>query len=207
MLLSLLAPVASSYVTLSINSTLAELGIYNTSVIALPVAAFGISGATVDTYFIDSCCNRTICCNSSYMQNLRCIKPVLVNGLTGYKSYDITGDLYFPLVSDAFQIQTLVVENALFDSTGDINLIASDDINATSWDVNLSANPSSCGLYKYDDNQRLPIARVLIEKCGKLHTLQIDNYAVPALIEDPTCCSARCGNLSLEELFHQRMAH
>eukprot|EP00961_Rhodomonas_salina_P223868 3027219-Rhodomonas_salina.1 len=53
MLLSLLAPVASSYVTPSINSTLAELGIYNTSAIAL--AAFWISGATADTYFIDSC--------------------------------------------------------------------------------------------------------------------------------------------------------
>eukprot|EP00961_Rhodomonas_salina_P280898 3794956-Rhodomonas_salina.1 len=60
------------------------------------------------------------------MQNLRCIKPVLVKGLTGYtgKSYDVAGDLHFPLMSDAFQIQTLVVENALFDSTGDINLIA-----------------------------------------------------------------------------------
>eukprot|EP00961_Rhodomonas_salina_P062730 842154-Rhodomonas_salina.1 len=67
------------------------------------------------------------------MQNLRRIKPVLVK-LTGYKSYDVAGDLHFPLVSDAFQIQTLVVENTLFDSTGDINLIASDDINATSWD-------------------------------------------------------------------------
>eukprot|EP00961_Rhodomonas_salina_P256312 3463881-Rhodomonas_salina.1 len=52
MLLSLLAPVASSYITPSINSTLAELGIYNTSAIAL--AAFGISGTTADTYFIDS---------------------------------------------------------------------------------------------------------------------------------------------------------
>eukprot|EP00961_Rhodomonas_salina_P105490 1420344-Rhodomonas_salina.1 len=129
MLLSLLAPVASSYVTQSINLTLAELGIYNTSAIAL--ASFGISGATADTYFIDSCCTRTICCNSSYMQNLRRIKPVVVKGLTGYKSYDVAGDLHFPLVSDAFQIQTLVVENTLFDSTGDINLIASDDINAT----------------------------------------------------------------------------
>eukprot|EP00961_Rhodomonas_salina_P240448 3248664-Rhodomonas_salina.1 len=87
MLLSLLAPVASSYVTPSINSTLAELGIYNTSAIAL--AAFGISGGTAATYFIDSCCTHMICCNSCYMQNLRCTKPVLVKGLTGYKSYDV----------------------------------------------------------------------------------------------------------------------
>eukprot|EP00961_Rhodomonas_salina_P056185 754665-Rhodomonas_salina.1 len=119
MLLSLLAPVASSYVTPSINSTLAELCIYNTSAIAL--AVFGISGATADIYFIYSGCTLTICCISRYMQNLHHIKPVLVKGMTGYNTYDVTGDLHFPLVSDAFQIQLLVVENALFNSTGDIN--------------------------------------------------------------------------------------
>eukprot|EP00961_Rhodomonas_salina_P249617 3374131-Rhodomonas_salina.1 len=27
------------------------------------------------------------------------------------------------------------------------------------------------------------------------------------VFDDPTCFNARCGNLSLEELFHQRMAH
>eukprot|EP00961_Rhodomonas_salina_P283422 3830531-Rhodomonas_salina.1 len=78
MLLSLLAPAASSLVAPSFNSTLAGLGIYNSNVIAL--AAFGISGATADTYFqvIDSGCTRTICCNSSYMRNLRHVDPVLV---------------------------------------------------------------------------------------------------------------------------------
>eukprot|EP00961_Rhodomonas_salina_P004006 54993-Rhodomonas_salina.1 len=35
----------------------------------------------------------------------------------------------------------------------------------------------------------------------------IDNYAVPAVLGDATCFNACCGNLSLEELFHQRMAH
>eukprot|EP00961_Rhodomonas_salina_P139585 1878486-Rhodomonas_salina.1 len=61
-LLSYLTPVASSYVPSSINSTLAGLGIYTTDTVAM--AAFGISGATADTYFIDSGCTSTICCNS-----------------------------------------------------------------------------------------------------------------------------------------------
>eukprot|EP00961_Rhodomonas_salina_P227139 3071106-Rhodomonas_salina.1 len=140
MLLSLLAPAASSFVAPSFNSTLAGLGIYNTNTIAL--AVFGISGATADTYFIDSGCTRTICCNACYMRNLnlRHVDPVLVKGLTGFKSYYIVCDLHFPLVSDTHQIQTLVIENALFDPSGDINLIASDNINATLWDVNLSAS-------------------------------------------------------------------
>eukprot|EP00961_Rhodomonas_salina_P245156 3312729-Rhodomonas_salina.1 len=150
------------------------------------MAAFGISGTTADTYCIDSGCTRAICCNSRYMRNLRRVEPVLVKGLTGYKSYDIVGDLYFPLVSDANAVETLVIENALYDPTGDINLVASDDINATDWDVNLSSNPQCCGLFKYAESERLLIARVGIEKCWKLHTLQIDNYAVPVMADDPT---------------------
>eukprot|EP00961_Rhodomonas_salina_P024633 331846-Rhodomonas_salina.2 len=63
------------------------------------------------------------------MRNLQRVEPVLVKGLTGYKSYDIIGDLHFPLVSDANAVETLVIENALYDPTGDINLVASDYIN------------------------------------------------------------------------------
>eukprot|EP00961_Rhodomonas_salina_P244769 3308066-Rhodomonas_salina.1 len=159
-LLNLLAPVASSYVSPVINSTLAEFGIYNTNAIAL--AAFGISSAMADTYFIDSGCTSTICCNSCYMRNLQYINPVAVKGLTGYKL-----------------VQMLVIENALFDPSWDINLIASDDIKATDWNVNLSANLQHCRLYKYYAGERLPTAQVSIEKCCKLHTLQINSYAVP----------------------------
>eukprot|EP00961_Rhodomonas_salina_P075994 1020216-Rhodomonas_salina.1 len=124
---------------------LAGLGIYTTDTVAM--AAFGISGATADTYFIDSGCTRTICCNSRYMRNLRHVEPVLVKGLTGYKSYDIVGNLYFPLMSNANAVEMLVIENTLYDPTGDINLVASNDINTTDWDVNLSSNPHHCGLF------------------------------------------------------------
>eukprot|EP00961_Rhodomonas_salina_P139586 1878486-Rhodomonas_salina.2 len=81
------------------------------------------------------------------MRNLLCVKPVLVKGLTGYKSYDIVGYLHFPFVSDANAVETLVIENTLYDPTRDSNLVASDDINATDWDVNLSLNPQRCGLF------------------------------------------------------------
>eukprot|EP00961_Rhodomonas_salina_P220888 2986450-Rhodomonas_salina.1 len=47
----------------------------------------------------------------------------------------------------------------------------------------------------------------MIEKVGKLQTLMINNYTVPAIIGDTTCFNAHCGNLSLEELFHQCMEH
>eukprot|EP00961_Rhodomonas_salina_P105740 1423500-Rhodomonas_salina.1 len=57
------------------------------------------------------------------------------------------------------------------------------------------------------NDSSLPVACVLIQKVGKLHTLQIDNYTVLTMADDPTCFSEHCGNLSLEELIHQLMAH
>eukprot|EP00961_Rhodomonas_salina_P039500 530562-Rhodomonas_salina.1 len=155
-LLSYVTPVVSSYIPSSINSLLVgfQVGIYTTDAIAM--AAFGISGATADTYFIDSGCT--------------------LKGLTGYKSYNIVGNLHFPLASDAnaVELETLVIKNVLYDPTRDINFVASDDINAAYWDVNLSLNPQSCGLFKYAESERLLIAQVGIEKCWKLHTHSAD---------------------------------
>eukprot|EP00961_Rhodomonas_salina_P234133 3164016-Rhodomonas_salina.1 len=92
----------------------------------------------------------------------------------------MTGDMHFPLTSDDNStIQTLEVQNVLYDPTGDINLIASNDINATNWDVNLSANPHRAGLYFYPPGSLVPTTRIPIGQAGKLRTLIIDNFAVP----------------------------
>eukprot|EP00961_Rhodomonas_salina_P273186 3691251-Rhodomonas_salina.1 len=69
--------------------------------------------------------------------------PIRVKGLTGYKTYNLVGDMHFQLTTDDNStIKILEVANVLFDPSRDINLIASEDINKTDWDVNLSANPS-----------------------------------------------------------------
>eukprot|EP00961_Rhodomonas_salina_P249720 3375447-Rhodomonas_salina.1 len=158
LVLTFISPVAGSSIAPVVNSTLAQLGIFNSTSVALQ--AFGISNASTDTYFIDSVCSCTIVCNSKYMRNLREITPIQVKGLTGYKTYDLVGDMHFPLTTDDNStIKILEVENVLFDPSGDINLIDSNDINKTDWDVNLSANPSRSGLYYYPPGSTVPAAR------------------------------------------------
>eukprot|EP00961_Rhodomonas_salina_P111398 1498887-Rhodomonas_salina.1 len=72
------------------------------------------------------------------------------------------------MTNDNSMIKTLEIENVLYDPTGDINLIASEDINMTNWDVNLSANPDRAGLFYYTDGSTVPAARVPIGQAGKL---------------------------------------
>eukprot|EP00961_Rhodomonas_salina_P279787 3779517-Rhodomonas_salina.1 len=94
----------------------------------------GISAAMTDQYFVDSGCTRTIVCSTKYMKNLSEIPPLLVKGLSGYKIYNLAGDLHF-LINDNNDIQReLIVKAALYYPAGDINLIATDDLNATNWD-------------------------------------------------------------------------
>eukprot|EP00961_Rhodomonas_salina_P102609 1380036-Rhodomonas_salina.1 len=103
----------------------------------------------------------------------------------------MAGDMHFPLTTDNNStIKILEVSNVLFDPSGDINLIASDDINKTDWDVNLSVNPSRSGLYYYPPGSTIPAARVPVGQAGKLRTLILDNHAVPVTCDDPTCFNA-----------------
>eukprot|EP00961_Rhodomonas_salina_P038065 511923-Rhodomonas_salina.1 len=136
MVFCFLSPALGSSITPSVNSALSSFGFHCTHAVAL--AAFGISSSTADTYFINSGCTRTICCNSHYARNLRQIEQVTrkVKGLTGYQSYDLACDLYVPLLSENGTIETLIVNSALFDPTSNINLIASEDVNKSNWDVN-----------------------------------------------------------------------
>eukprot|EP00961_Rhodomonas_salina_P099680 1340596-Rhodomonas_salina.1 len=139
LVLTFIAPAAGLSIAPVVNSMLAQFGIFNSTAIALQ--AFGISNALTDTYFINSGCSCMIVCNSKYMSNLWEITPIRVKGLTGYKTYYLAGDMHFQLTTDDNStIKILEVVNVLFDPSGDI--ISSEDINRTDWDVNLSANPS-----------------------------------------------------------------
>eukprot|EP00961_Rhodomonas_salina_P199110 2685857-Rhodomonas_salina.1 len=95
-------------------------------------AYYGISAAMTDQYFIDSGCTRTIVCSKQYMKNMQEIEPKCVKGLSGFKVYNLAGD--FPINDYNGIERTLVIKDALFDASGDINLIATDDLNTTNWD-------------------------------------------------------------------------
>eukprot|EP00961_Rhodomonas_salina_P011979 160845-Rhodomonas_salina.1 len=111
--------------------------------------------------------------------------------------------MHFPINDDNGTERTLVIKDALFNASGDINLIATDDLNTTNWDVNFSMHPVLSGLFLYDiaKSMNVPITRVPLGVVGKLRTL-------PVADDEPAACfHACCGSMSLEELMHERMAH
>eukprot|EP00961_Rhodomonas_salina_P247801 3348123-Rhodomonas_salina.1 len=83
--------------------------------------------------------------------------------------------MHFPINDDNGIERTLVIKDSLFDASGDINLIATDDLNTTNWDVNFSMHPMWSGLFLYDIEQSMnvPIARVPLGVVGKLCTLPV----------------------------------
>eukprot|EP00961_Rhodomonas_salina_P197807 2669426-Rhodomonas_salina.1 len=68
------------------------------------------------------------------------MEPRSVRGLIGSKTYTMSGDLHLPLTTTDGHSTTLVLCNVIYDPTGDINLISTDDINNTYWDINLSSS-------------------------------------------------------------------
>eukprot|EP00961_Rhodomonas_salina_P246824 3334510-Rhodomonas_salina.1 len=109
-----------------VHSILSRLNLTNTTT---DYAMLGISAAMTDQYFVDSGCTWTIVCSTKYMKNLSEIPLLRVKGLSGYKIYNLAGDLHF-LINDDNDIQReLIVKAALYDPAGNINLIATDTLN------------------------------------------------------------------------------
>eukprot|EP00961_Rhodomonas_salina_P119422 1606761-Rhodomonas_salina.2 len=113
--------------------------------------------------------------------------------------------------------RTLVIKDALFYSSGDINLIATDDLNMMNWDViiaplpyffvhvidHFSMHPVRSGLFLYyiTKSMNVPIALVPLGVVDKLRTLPVTDDELAA------CFHASCRSMSLEEQMHECMAH
>eukprot|EP00961_Rhodomonas_salina_P147392 1983482-Rhodomonas_salina.1 len=59
-------------------------------------------------------------------------------------------DLHLQVVDDNGSPITIVIPNIFYDPSREINLISSNDVNKTDWDVNFSANDARSGLYHYN---------------------------------------------------------
>eukprot|EP00961_Rhodomonas_salina_P119378 1606262-Rhodomonas_salina.2 len=77
-----------------VHLILSSLNLTNTTT---DFTMLGISAAMTDQYFVDSGCTRMIVCSIKYMKNLCEIPLLLVKGLSGYKIYNLAGDLHFPI--------------------------------------------------------------------------------------------------------------
>eukprot|EP00961_Rhodomonas_salina_P039636 532398-Rhodomonas_salina.1 len=150
-----------------------------------------ISAAMTDQYFVDSGCTQTIVCSTKYMKNLCEIQQLLVKGLSWYKVYNLEGGLHFQINDNNYIQRELIMKAVLYYPAGNINLIATDDLNATNWDDN-EASPTT------------HTALVQLGTVGKLSTLPLGPQS-----DSNSCFHARCcaASVSLEELIHECMAH
>eukprot|EP00961_Rhodomonas_salina_P128093 1726534-Rhodomonas_salina.1 len=113
-------------------------------------------------------------------------------------------DLHLPLVTTDGNNITIILCDVIYDPNGDINLISTDNINRTDWDINLSRT-SREGMYHYSHCCNSPTAKINLRHAGWLLMLPICHE--DGFFHDPKSFFAKCGNLSVEELFHMRMAH
>jgi len=179
---------------------------------------FGLNSSTLDSYLLDSGCTTSIIADTRFLTDFKRIPTVIVNGLGGTKSYNWTATLNLPVKTIHGNAHHLTVENVYWDETGSFNLISGHQVEA---EYKIVLDGEESALYQREPRHHLvadnhPV-KLPISKIGRLYLLPVFWMgATPpsttwqsALASSPVECSfnATCGSMSLEELFHLRMAH
>ena len=172
--------------------------------------AFGAVSSSMGRYYVDSGCSTTIVSNPKFLKNIRQAEaPTNIAGYNGSKTLDMRGDLHLPVKAEDGSQRDIVLPYVHYDPCGHINLISTDDIKKTHWDVNFSWNPQREGLFFFGPNSNSWTAKVNMTEHGKLRGLPLADSSSKR--DDPdqdhAHFSAKVGNMSLEELFHLRMGH
>jgi len=104
--------------------------------------AFGLSSTTLTAYLLDSWCSTSIITDSKYLTNIRPMIPVQIAGLSGYKILYMKADVHLPVHTAGGTAHTITVHDVFYDPDGHFNLISSDQLNASNYDVMLTADPT-----------------------------------------------------------------
>ena len=70
--------------------------------------------------------------------------PVQIAGLSGYKILYLKADLYLPVKTAGGQEHIIVIKDVFYDPQGHYNLISSDQLNMSSYNVRLEVISLSC---------------------------------------------------------------
>ena len=173
--------------------------------------AFGAVSSSMGQYYVDSGCSTTIVSNPKFLKNIRQAEaPTNIAGYNGSKTLDMRGDLHLPVKAEDGSLQNIVLPYVHYDPCGHINLISTDDLKRTHWDVNFSWNPQREGLFLFGPDSDNWTVKVNMSEHGKLRGLPLaDSHDSDYMDyhQDHAHFSAKVGNMSLEELFHLRMGH
>jgi len=177
----------------------------------------GLNSSTLDNYLLDSGCTTSIISDVRFLSNFKRIHSTSVTGLGGAKSYNWTATLTLPLRTIHGEAHQLVIEGVFWDEDGTFNLVSGHQVEQA-YRIVLDGDDSELQqravphLVANDEPVKLPVTKI-----GRLYLLPIFwKGATPpptpwqaALTSSPTEFSfnASVGSMSLEELFHLRMAH
>ena len=152
------------------------------------------------TYLVDSVCTTSIICDTRYLRNYRRVPQSAVAGLSCSKSYTWKADLHLPTLTSTGNINNIVIPDCFWDLDGLYNLLATDQLNEAGFTVTFHADRKSSALTKSTPNaMHIPMTKV-----GRLHNL---NMPTSLESEHYHAFLGAFNNLSMEELFHLRMAH
>mmetsp|Transcript_60528 Transcript_60528/g.124585 ORF Transcript_60528/g.124585 Transcript_60528/m.124585 type:complete len:505 (+) Transcript_60528:1524-3038(+) len=184
----------------------------------LPFPTFGLNSSTLDSYLLDSGCTTSIITDTRFLSDFRRIPTVSVSGLAGNKQYNWKATLTLPVKTIHGDAHQLVVNDVYWDETGTLNLISGHQVEQE-YKIVLDGDDSA--LHQRQQHHHLVAAKhpvkLPVAKIGRLYLLPIfwTGATPPATqwqsaLASPTqqySFNATCCSMSLEELFHLRMAH
>eukprot|EP00961_Rhodomonas_salina_P256472 3466027-Rhodomonas_salina.2 len=91
------------------------------------MAANASAEAALQTY-IDSGCAITIINDCKLLHNIRQIKPIVVQGVTGERTINQAGNLHLPAVSNDCVARTIIITGVLLDELSPVNLVSADQL-------------------------------------------------------------------------------
>mmetsp|Transcript_61727 Transcript_61727/g.127549 ORF Transcript_61727/g.127549 Transcript_61727/m.127549 type:complete len:355 (+) Transcript_61727:222-1286(+) len=137
----------------------------------------GITASALQTYLIDSGCSTSIIEDTQYLLNIRLCIPVHVKGICGVKTLVMSADLHLPARTATHINHTVVIKDVLYDPDRHFNLLSTDQLNESRYDVMLTADKSLRSLHFRDADgasRHIPITRV-----GKLYNVPVFDFNVP----------------------------
>eukprot|EP00961_Rhodomonas_salina_P192868 2602569-Rhodomonas_salina.1 len=101
------------------------------------------SGAESHTY-VDSGCAISIINTLLLLVNVRQIKPIVIQGVSGERTINKAGNLHLPAVSNDGVTHTIVVNGVLFNEVSPVNLLSVDQLLANGFSVRFEPEDEHC---------------------------------------------------------------
>ena len=149
---------------------------------------------------VDSGCYRSLTGHTKFVHNIRSLQtPIAMHGFAGGRRvFNKVCDIKVPVHTDLDKQYTLTIDNALYDPSESISLLATRDLRragfkfTAAWESDLSPICAQSSL------PCIPL--VEFNGLPALPVVESTSY-------EPRAFVANCGNMSLEELTHLRLGH